>query len=57
MNIHYTQVEKVAICADIATQLKEFQNAKGEKVNLFNESYSFIPNLLKLEKESITTFH
>jgi hypothetical protein len=53
MNIHYTQEEKVAICADIATQLKEFQNAKGEKVNLFNEEYSFVPTLKKLFQEYI----
>jgi len=48
----YTQSEKVAICSEIAKNLKNFENKKG-KVNLFNDSYSFISELKKIFNEYI----
>ena len=51
--VKYTQEEKVAICTDIGINLKEFENPNGVKVNLFNDSYSFIPELKKLFREYI----
>ncbi len=53
MENNYTQQERVAICSDIATNLKQFENAKGEKVNLFNETYSFVLELKRLFNEYI----
>ena len=50
---NYTQQEKVSICFEIAKQLKEFQNDKGEKVNLFNEIYTFVPQLKKIFNDYI----
>ena len=50
---NYTQQEKVSICSEIARQLKEFQNDKGEKVNLFNETYTFVPQLKKIFNDYI----
>ncbi len=53
MSEFYTQEEKVSICSNIAIQLKEFENAKGEKVNLFNNEYSFVPQLKKIFNDYI----
>ena len=43
----YSEKEKIEICVDIAKKLKFFENKNG-CVNLFNESYSFIPKLKKI---------
>ena len=51
--VKYTQEEKVAICTDIGINLKEFENGNGVKVNLFNDSYSFVSELKKLFREYI----
>jgi hypothetical protein len=44
MSEFYNQKEKIEICVDIAKKLKFFENEKGT-VNLFNESYTFVPKL------------
>ena len=46
-----SEQEKVSICTDIAKNLKEFENEKGQKVNLFNNEYSFVKELKKLFNE------
>ena len=51
--MEYTQQEKVTICSDIAIKLKEFENGNGVKVNLFNDSYSFVPELKRIFNEYI----
>ena len=43
----YTEKEKIEICVDIAKKLKFFKNKNGT-VNLFNESYLFVPKLKKI---------
>jgi hypothetical protein len=48
-----TEQEKVSICTDIAKNLKEFENEKGQKVNLFNNEYSFVKELKKVFNEYI----
>ena len=48
----YTQTEKIEICKEIATRLKEFEGPQG-KVNLYNDSFSFVPQLKALFKEYI----
>jgi len=44
----YTSKEKIEICVDISKKLKFFQNEKGICVNLFDESYTFVPKLKKI---------
>jgi hypothetical protein len=41
----YTSQEKLQICLDIANKLKNYTNANGVCVNLFNDTYTFIPKL------------
>ena len=48
----YSKEEKVSICIEIAKKLKEFEGKNG-KVNLFNEIYSFVPELKKIFKDYI----
>ena len=48
----YTEREKVEICVDISKKLKFFENKNGT-VNLFNDTYSFIPKLKQLFKDYI----
>jgi hypothetical protein len=48
----YSQQEKVEICAGIAKQLRDYEGPQG-KVNLFNESYSFVGPLKGIFKEYI----
>ena len=51
-NNYYTQQEKINICLEIASSLKEFDGKNG-KVNLFNETYTFVPELKKIFKDYI----
>ena len=48
----YSQKEKIEICLDIAKKLKFFENKNGT-INLFNESYTFVPKLKKIFQEYI----
>jgi len=50
--MEYSIAEKVNICTDIATKLKNFENEKG-KVNLFNQSYTFVAKLKKIMNDYI----
>jgi hypothetical protein len=49
----YSQIEKIQICTDIATKLKQFENSNGVKVNLFNNSYLFVKELKKIFNDYI----
>jgi len=49
----YTQKEKIQICAEIITNLKNFKGKDDTPVNLFNESYSFVKPLKQLFKDYI----
>jgi hypothetical protein len=49
---YYTQTEKINICVDIATKLKNFEGKNG-KVNLFNDTYTFISKLKKIMSDYI----
>ena len=44
---HLSQLEKLQITLDIVHKLKTFEGPNG-KVNLFNDCYSFIPELKKI---------
>ena len=48
----YSEKEKVEICLDIAKQLKFFENKNGT-INLFNDTYTFVPKLKTIFKEYI----
>ena len=48
----YSEKEKIEICLDIAKKLKFFENKNGT-INLFNESYTFVPKLKKIFQEYI----
>jgi len=48
----YTISEKTDICLGIAESLKNFSGKNG-KVNLFNDTYTFVPELKKIFKEYI----
>ena len=48
----YSQSEKIEICTDIATKLKNFEGKNG-KVNLYNDVYTFIPKLKQIMNEYI----
>jgi hypothetical protein len=41
----YNEQEKIEICLDISKKLKFYKNESGVEVNLFNESFSFVPKL------------
>ena len=44
---YLSQLQKLQITLDIVHKLKTFEGPNG-KVNLFNDSYSFIPKLKKI---------
>ena len=50
---YYSEKEKVEICLDIAKKLKFYENKDGMKVNLFNDSYSFIKKLKQVFNDYI----
>jgi hypothetical protein len=50
---NYTRSEKVEICLNIANSLKNYRGKDDTPVNLFNENYSFVPQLKKLFNEYI----
>jgi len=41
----YSQQEKVKICMDIISNLKNFKNSENIPVNLFNENYTFVKTI------------
>ena len=49
---HLSQFEKLQITLDIVHKLKTFEGPNG-KVNLFNDQYSFIPELKKIFNDYI----
>jgi len=49
---YLTQLERLQITLDIVYKLRTFEGPNG-KVNLFNESYSFIPELKRIFSEYI----
>ena len=49
---NYTIEEKTNICLGIAESLKNYSGKNGN-VNLFNDSYTFVPELKKIFKEYI----
>lgn len=51
--VSYTQQERVEIVLDIVTQLKGYKNTQGIIVNLYNDSYSFVPMFKKICNEYI----
>jgi septum formation topological specificity factor MinE len=50
---HYTQQERLEIVLDIVSQLKGYTNAQGIVVDLYNDSYSFVPKFKKICNEYI----
>ena len=48
----YSQSEKINICTDIVSKLKNFEGKNG-KVNLYNHVYTFIPKLKKIMNDYI----
>jgi len=52
----YSEKEKIEICVDISKKLKFFENKNGT-VNLFNDSYTYVPKLKKIFKEYIKGTH
>ena len=53
MSSFYNQKEKTEKCFDIAKKLKFFENSNGISVNLFNETYTFIPKLKQIFSDYI----
>jgi len=49
---NYTISEKTDICLGIADSLKNYSGKNG-KVNLYNDCYTFVPELKKIFKEYI----
>jgi len=45
---YYSEKEKVEICLDISKKLKFYENKDGMKINLFNDSYSFVKQLKQI---------
>ena len=41
----YSQQEKVKICMDIISNLKNFKNPQNIPVDLFNENYTFVKTI------------
>ena len=52
MGSFYDSKEKTEICVDIAKKLKFFENEKGQ-INLFDDSYTFVPKLKKIFSDYI----
>ena len=52
MSEFYNEKDKIEICVDISKKLKFFENKNGT-INLFNESYTFIPKLKQIFKDYI----
>ena len=44
----YTQAEKLQICTDIYTKLKYFKTEQGETIDLFKDSFGYVPILKKI---------
>ena len=53
MTQFYNTREKTEICVDIAKKLKSFENSNGITVDLFNETYSFVPKLKQIFSDYI----
>ena len=49
----YTTQEKIQICTEIVTNLKNFKGKDDTPVNLFNGEYSFVKPLKQLFKDYI----
>jgi len=48
-----TKEERLNIVLDIAKKLKNYNTPKGEIVNLYNDEYSFVPELKKIFNDYI----
>ena len=52
MNSFYSEKEKIEMCVDIAKKLKFYENKNGT-VNLFQDSYTYVPKLKQVFKQFI----
>jgi len=50
---YWNRAEKVEMCLDIAKKLRCFENQQGVPVDLFQDTYSFVPRLKNIFKEFI----
>jgi hypothetical protein len=46
--MEYSQIEKLEIVLDIVKKLKNYTGKNGSIVNLYNDSYSFVPIFKKI---------
>ena len=49
----YTQAEKVQICTDICIKLKYYKTDHGEVIDLFKDSFEYVPKLKKIINDYI----
>jgi hypothetical protein len=49
----YSEKEKVEICLDISNKLRNYKNKDNLTVNLFSESYTFVPKLKEIFQKYI----
>jgi hypothetical protein len=45
---NYSQLEKVQIVLDVVKKLQNYTNANGINVNLYNNSFSYVPEFKKI---------